>query len=60
MKVKLIDKKGWEKIIEIKHKVRLILLPSLTNSEIYFELFDIPKKGLPIFKEVIKNGRRTD
>lgn len=51
MKIKLIDKKGWEKIISVKGKPARIDYPISGSKMLVFELFDVPKKGLPIFKE---------
>ena len=53
IKVKLVDRKGFSKIIKVVGKVLRIKYPLVTGGILSFELFDIPKKGLPTFKEVI-------
>jgi hypothetical protein len=52
MKIKLIDKKGWQKVINVSKKVSRVKVPIIGGEELEFELFDISKKGLQIFKEV--------
>jgi len=53
MKVKLIDKKGFEKIISIAEIVQRVKVLTFDFKDVEFELFDIPKKGLPVYKEVV-------
>lgn len=52
MKIKLIDKYGFSKVIDVEQRVKTIRLATVVYGFIDFELFDIPKRGLPVFKQI--------
>jgi len=51
MKVKLVDKYGFSKITEIDKKVKVISYATLLFGFVDFTLYDVPKRGLPVFKQ---------
>lgn len=57
IKIKLIDEYGFEKIIVIKIKAHSVVYHLIhpRKNFIEFRLHDVPKKGLPIFKQVISD-----
>lgn len=57
MRAKLIDKYGFEKIIKIPNKVRLIHYYTF-EGYVDFELFDLKGK-LPIFKQTGESNHRA-
>jgi hypothetical protein len=54
MKVKLIDKYGFTKVIEIEKKVTTIHYGTTIEGFVDFKLHDVPKRGLPVFRQVLK------
>ena len=51
MKIRIVDKYGLSKIINVEEKVEILYYMSACG-KIRFELHDIPKHGVPIFKQV--------